>query len=228
MTGAAGYEVNLEDATTGATVANALAVPSHSYTPTSSLDNLDTYVWTVSAVSDTGTNGTPSASPPSGSVYFTVDIGVAPVAIAPANEATVTSSPTFQWSAVANAVSYNLTIVDESVVPETTSVISVPGTSYSPPNPLAGTYYSWSVQAVVQIGGTTTQSTQSGLSVFWVSGDPQPTMLSPLPGATVTTATPTLEWSYNSTSQYNGGYPRSLRCDNRGGCHRDLGDRSGR
>ena len=142
----------------------------------------------------------PPLQPPSGSVYFTVNIDVAPVAIEPANEATVTSSPTFQWSAVTNAVSYNLSIVNETTLPETTSIISVPApnTSYIPPNPLAGSFYSWSVQAVVEINGTATNSTQSGLSVFWVSTDPQPTMLAPLPGAIVTTATPTLKWSYES------------------------------
>ncbi len=199
--GAAGYDVTLEDVTTGTSVVSGQTVASTSYTPASALNNMDTYAWTVSAISNLTNNGQPDTSPPSGSVYFTVDLDGAPVPISPANQATVTTTtPTFQWSAVAGAVSYSLTIVDVSAYPETTSVVSVSGTSYTPAAALTGYEYWWSVQALLDVGGVTAPGSPSALSVFAISSVGQPTLVSPLPGATVTTATPTLTWSFGNTN----------------------------
>ena len=183
----------------GASVVGSQTVPSTSYTPASALNNLDTYAWTVSALSNLTDDGQPYASPPSGSVYFMVDLDGAPVPVSPANQATVTiTTPMFQWSAVAGAVSYSLTIADASAYPETTSVVSVPGTSYTPAAPLTGSEYWWSVQAFLDVGGVSTPGSPSGPNAFSISSLGQPSLVSPLPGATVTTATPTLQWSFDS------------------------------
>ncbi len=204
--GSAGYSVTLNDVTTGAIVANEQTVASPSYTPASALNDLDTYAWSVATLSHAEDDGSPYTSPPSGWVYFTVNIDVPPVTIAPANEASVTTTtPTFQWSAVAEAVSYNLILADEFESTGSSSVFSVPGTSYTPTTPLTGSYYSWYVQAFVNVLGTTVASTTSEPSWFSISASGQPvTLISPPASATVTTATPTLEWSFGGTVDEGG------------------------
>ena len=201
--GAAGYEVNLEDVTTGDTVVTGLVVSSNSYTPTVSLNDLDTYSWSVSALSKAENNGSPYASPPSGSVYFTVNTDVAPVPITPENEASVTTTPTLVWSAVAGAVSYNVTIIDFSAYPYTPTVVSVTNANYSPTTSLANGYYQWSVQAFVSVNGTITPSPSSELSYFTLSQYAAPILISPQPGAVVATAFPTFQWSLNGNNSVN-------------------------
>src|SRR5262249_27417838 len=61
-------------------------------------------------------------------------------------------------------------------------------------SPLADYHqYEWYVQALVSNGGATTPSPPSQVRFFLVSPIGQPTLVSPQPGAIVTTATPTLE-----------------------------------
>jgi hypothetical protein len=196
--GAAGYAVSLSDVTTGQKVVTGLMVNSPSYVPSAPLHNLDTYLWTVSALSSVTVNGSPYASPPSGSVVFTVNVDVAPVPIAPPNEASVpTKTPELQWSPVAGAASYRVTLVDLSTFPYTPSVASTLNTYFVPSAPLAGTYYQWSVQAFLSVDGATTPTPASELSYFTISQTAEPVLLSPQPGAVVTTTSPTFRWSFS-------------------------------
>src|SRR5262249_6748942 len=163
VTGASGYELTLEDVTTGAIVESGLVVSSNSYTPTSPLINLDTYEWTVAAVSPAEGNGAPPTSPPSGSVYFTVGTAVPPVTPAPANGAVLsTSTPTLEWSSVASAVSYNVTLLD-GLGAVIAAVSGLTTTSWVTPTLTVNTTYatdasasySWYVQANIDYNGST-------------------------------------------------------------------------
>ncbi len=67
--------------------------------------------------------------------------------------AITSTTPTFQWSAVANATGYYLTLIDTTTQQSIASNLSVSGTSYTPSNPLtAGHSYQWQVQAFDQDG----------------------------------------------------------------------------
>jgi hypothetical protein len=194
--GASGYDLQVFDTTTGTTAINTQVNSNNSYVPSLPLNNLDTYVWTVSAYINATNHGLPYASPPSGSVYFTVNLDVAPVPIAPANEADITTTtPTFEWSPVNGAVSYQITIVDFSEIPSTPTVLSELQPSYTPSVPLPNGYYQWSVQAFVSANGLITPTPSSDLSFFLITDVEEPVLLSPGPGAVVSTVSPTFSWS---------------------------------
>jgi hypothetical protein len=195
--GVAGYQLTLEDLTKKVIVVNGLTVSSTSYTPAAPLNDLDTYEWTVSSLSKAKHNGSPYTSPPSGTVYFTVNLDVPPVPIAPANGATVTTTtPTFQWSAVTGATSYLLTIIDESNQLTVINAAPVRTTFYTPTTPLVKYHnYQWYVQATVDTGSGPAPSPPSPASTFTLFQPGEPTLISPLSGATVATATPTLHWT---------------------------------
>jgi hypothetical protein len=198
--GVAGYEVSLTDVTTGESVVSGEDVsPSPaSFTPSSPLNNLDTYQWTVSALGNFQHGGLPFLGPESGSVYFTVNVDAPPVAIAPANQDYLTTIPQFQWSPVAGAVSYDLTIVNENVNPTTQSSVNVSGTSYTPSTLPSYGYYQWFVQASFNVDGSLTLGASSQASYFYYESqdNAEPQLVSPLPGSTVSTDTPTLKWSF--------------------------------
>ncbi len=198
MTGAAGYELTLKDVTTGATVESGLPVSSNSYTPASPLINLDTYEWTVAASISPTNQGLPSASPQSGSVYFTVSVDVPPNPLSPANRAVLsTPNPTLEWSSVAGAVSYNVTLLNglgaviaaESGLTTTSWVtpsLTVNTTYYTD----ATASYSWYVQANIDYNGSTILGPPSGQSSFALDEYALPTIISPLAGTVVTTTAP--------------------------------------
>jgi hypothetical protein len=202
VTGADGYLLTLVDTTANTTVLDAVPVPGQgttSYTPSAPLVNLDTYRWTVAAYEDSIANGKPYPSPASRPLSFTLAMPVAPVPIAPANDAVVTTTtPTFQWSPVLGAVSYTVTIEPIEVFGTTLPppvTASVTGTSYAPTTGLTFGSYEWSVQAFSMVGGVPTPGPSSVLSHVAVSEIAQPTLISPQAGATLTTATPTFQWS---------------------------------
>jgi hypothetical protein len=196
--GAADYTVTLADITAGTTIASGQAVSSTSYTPASPLENLHTYEWSVSALGAAENGGSPLASPASGSVYFTVNVDVAPVPIAPANGTAVSNrKPMFAWSGVPGAVSYKLRIANEDLGPNHPPFsISVSGTSFTPRTPLAllGSY-NWSVQAVIEQNGRRTPGPSSNVSHFLVSKVGEPTLISPEPDAVVNTDQFQFQWS---------------------------------
>jgi hypothetical protein len=195
--GASGYSVALDDLTTGATVVTGSVVAANSYTPASALNNLDTYDWNVSALSTAEMNGTPYSSPPSGSVYFTINIAVAPVPTGPANGAEVnTTTPILAWSSVPGAVSYDVTVLDESDATVATGT-DISATSWTTPNLTDFGEFFWNVSANISENGSVISGPPSGRSSFFVGevGQPTVTLISPQPGSTISTAFPTLQWS---------------------------------
>ena len=148
VTGATGYDLTLEDVTSGTTVLDAVPVSATSYTPSRPLQNLDTYRWSVAAYAVLG--GTTYSGPPSGTAYFTLNLDV-PTPISPKSQDQLTTIPQFQWSPVAGAVSYTVTIVDERPDPQTQTTTSLSGTSYTPASFAYGEYQ-WSVQDSINQG----------------------------------------------------------------------------
>jgi hypothetical protein len=196
--GAAGYNVEVFDTTSGATAINTQVSSKNSFTPSTPLNNLDTYEWTVSAYISPTYNGLPYASPPSGAVYFTVKQETSPVLNQPANQGAVTTTlPTFEWSSIPLALYYGIEIRDLDNPPVVVAGSSnVPGTSFTPAAPLLLNHaYTWHVRAFTMKNGVATASPFSDPFYFSVSTVGNPTLISPSPGETITTATPTLRWS---------------------------------
>jgi hypothetical protein len=195
--GASGYSVTLDDITSGKAVVTGLVVTVTSYTPTTALNNLDTYDWSVASLSMAKLNGTPFSSPPSGSVYFTVNINVAPVPTAPANGSVVTTTtPLLAWSSVPGAVSYDVTVLDDFDDTVATGR-NISSTSWTTPTLSTefGPEFFWYVSANIQENGSVISGPPSRRSSFFVSQFDQPTLISPPPDSIVSTPFPTLEWS---------------------------------
>ena len=203
ITGADGYILTLNDVTTGATVENGLVLSSDSYKPTSPLTNLDTYEWSVAAYISPNNQGSPVASPQSGSVYFTVSVDVPPTLLSPANRAVLsTSTPTLEWSSVAGAFSYDVTLLNGlgTVIAAESGLTA---TSWTTPSLTVNTTYetdasasySWYVQANINYNGTTILGPASGQSSFALDAYELPTIISPLPGTAVMTSTPSFQWT---------------------------------
>jgi hypothetical protein len=194
--GAAGYNLQVFDTTSATIVINTQVISNNSYTPSTPLKNLDTYDWTVSAYSSASYHGLPYVSPVSGSVYFTVNVDVPPVLITPANQAVLTTTtPEFDWSDVSSAVGYSVTIIDSESGVVAASGPDVTGTSFTPTAPLSYGNYKWFVAPLFPVGTSTITGPQSSVGYFSVDQVGDPVLLNPLPGTTVATATPTLQWS---------------------------------
>ena len=117
----------------------------------------------------------------------------APTPIAPTGQV-INTAPTFRWSAVAGAQSYHLVAYDQATSTAALDVVVGGVTSYTPPGPvfLPGHAYSWRVSAVA---GAWPTGIASGFLGFNLPAVAPPTLTSPAPGAVVSTATPTLQWS---------------------------------
>jgi subtilase family serine protease len=80
--------------------------------------------------------------------------------------AITSTTPTFQWSAVAGATGYYLTLLDTTTQQSIASNLSVSSTSYTPSTQLtAGHSYQWQVQAFDQDGTLGTASAPTTFSV---------------------------------------------------------------
>jgi hypothetical protein len=122
----------------------------------------------------------------------------APSPIAPAAGVTLaTAMPTFQWSAISGAAYYNVVVIDQAN-PSTVALSAprVTGTSWTFSTPLtSGHSYSWYVQAIGISNGVPWGGLSSNAVFFRVSLLGVPTLIAPTNGATVITASPTLQWS---------------------------------
>ncbi len=194
VSGAAGYHLMAVDLGTNATALDVNVTNGTSYTPSSStFVPGDNYQWQVQAnpiLAGLGTFSTP--------VSFSIAPIIAPNSISPGNTSGVTTTtPTFSWTATPGAVYYSLTVLDESQ--QNAVAISAPqvmGTSFTPTTPLlAGHFYQWSVQAYVLFSGILYPSQNVASFTFGVTPAGATTLLSPGPSATVTTQTPTFQWS---------------------------------
>ena len=125
MTGAAGYDLYLQDTTSGNQIFNALPIITTSYAVSAPLTNGDTYQWYVQAYDNYGDIGLPPAP-----LTFSISLPPATAAIpeptGPIGK-TKGATPTLQWSPVPNAVGYDLYVTD------TTTGQPIPGSPFSVP-----------------------------------------------------------------------------------------------
>jgi HYR domain len=193
------------------------------FTPEGTLAD-GTYCWRVESTGDGGTNGF------SDPFTFTVDTTPAdvPTPTAPSDGSTVTtSSPTLQWTdeSGSGAVSYD---VEYGTAGEggSCSFDSTDGGLTSTSDPLSGLEdgtYCWHVRSVDEAGN---QSDWSDTFTFTIDTTPPdvPTPTAPSDGSTVTTSSPTLQWSDESGSgaaTYDVAYGTPVGA---GGCSFDSSD----
>ena len=142
------------------------------------------------------------------SMPTTITLQVAPAAptlIAPASEAQVAdATPTFRWSAVAGAATYDLSLFDGTLAAPVAGGTGLTGTSYAPVAPLLdGHQYRWTVLARDASGAMGPAPDPATFVVRLPVPPPVPTppadqtpaTPTPLtPTGNVLTATPVLEW----------------------------------
>jgi subtilase family serine protease len=161
----------------------------------------------------TGNNGYPAGpgynlvtglgSPQAGTVIAGLSGNIATPTPAAPSGAINTTAPTFQWSAVSGAVSYQLVVYDQATDAETLNFDVTSGTSYTAPigTFLPGHSYRWQISAIEANG---TSSALSSVITFNVLAVGVPTLIAPAAGASVYTATPTFQWSaVTGAASYN-------------------------
>jgi hypothetical protein len=174
------------------------------------LVNSHSYRWYLKAVGDLFD----FSAFATGTFTLAAPANTSPTLTSPGNGATVnTSTPTFKWTAVPGAVSYQWVLIDptntgflpaNTISPVTTGPLSVrvtvPFTSYTLPLPLTnGHTYQWEVNAFVSSGSGTVPEPESSLNTFTISAPTTPTLVSPSGTDTVTTM-PTFQWSDDSSA----------------------------
>lgn len=121
-----------------------------------------------------------------------MDYRVGPVTVSPVGVTTDTT-PTFTWNAIDGAVSYNLWVNNLTTGKTKAIYVSVPHVigatqiTYTPPTPMQASSYRWWVQAVPASGAFTAFSVRKDFQI------PIPSIIAPR--GTVTTGTPTFQWS---------------------------------
>jgi hypothetical protein len=171
VTGADSYEIWLTDQTTDTTTTYP-NLTGTSWTPPQPLNVGDNYIWWVGAVQGK-TIAWDSA------LRFVIE----PAATGPSG-AIATNLPTFSWSSVAGATSYEIWLTDQTTG-TTVTYPNLTGTSWTPPQPLnLGDRYIWWVGAVV------------GQTIAWDSAlrfSIQPTGSGP--SGVIATNLPTFSWN---------------------------------
>jgi hypothetical protein len=111
-------------------------------------------------------------------------------------QAVTTTTPTFTWAAVSGATSYSVSVIDAQTHAVVASASSLTTTSWTPSTPLVdGRGYQWQVQAYTPFNGSLVASKPSSPIYFFVNVSGALTLTSPAQGSTVTTSTPTLQWT---------------------------------
>ncbi len=112
------------------------------------------------------------------------------------DQAVTTTTPTFTWSAISGATSYSVSVIDAQTHLVVASASSLTGTSWTPSTPLTdGRGYQWQVTAYTPLNGSLIASKPSNSVYFFVNVSGALTLTSPAPDSTVTTSTPTLQWT---------------------------------
>jgi hypothetical protein len=137
LAGVSSYEIWLTDTTTGQTVT--LTVTGASWTPTRLLNLGDQYMWWVGAIGSKEIVWDNSLS-------FTI----APTASGPSGTIS-TPMPTFSWTSVVGAISYEIWLTDTNTGQTVTPTVT--GTSWTPTQTLnVGGQYKWWVGAISAAG----------------------------------------------------------------------------
>jgi predicted phage tail protein len=168
VAGAVKYDLWVGDVSTQQVVANG-AVSGTSWTPSTALANGNIYQWEVQAVDSSGNTG-----PWSAVAQFTDSNLPVPALVAPTGSATV--QPTFSWTAVTGAASYDLVLQDQSTG-QSSQQTGLKSTTFTPSSPLTvDDTYAWSVNAVDSKGNS---GPSSAPLTFAVTNLTAPTLISP-------------------------------------------------
>ena len=187
------YALYLKDTTTGATTVYNPNISGTSFAPSTPLPVGHSYVWNV------GAEGTLADAGPvswSGPAAFSVAVPAlaAPMPNGPSGTIFPSSgydTPTFSWSSVPAAVSYNLYVQDAATKKVVIDNSTLTGTSFTPgPVLLAGHSYNWWVGSETAAGALGVIS-WSGMVSFTLSPLAPPTNLT----TNFSGTTPTLSWS---------------------------------
>ncbi|HEY2156626.1 MAG TPA: S53 family peptidase [Isosphaeraceae bacterium] len=192
VAGATAYALTIVDTANPASpIVNQLIVSGTSYTLSSPLPYGHTFLWSVQVQLGPNSYGVSSAF----SAFTIAPLG-APGPSGPASGATLTTaSPTIQWSSIAGAVGYALTLTDLTSASAPLTIQGIAGTSYTPTAPLLdGHTYRWSVAAIDAWGDAGTSSANQTFKIAL----PPPPVTAPNPASpagTVATTRPALRWS---------------------------------
>lgn len=195
--GADRYDIWVNDVTTGQSgVIRNQDVTANSYTPTTSLVDGHTYLWTVRAINDDG--GTTEWAT---HTSFSVNTSLKPTALSPITTTTPSTKPRFTWTAVKGAHQYdlwvnNLTTGQQGVIRNQ----NVLGTIYIPTTALNVSHeYTWTVRAINASGVEGAWATHATFSYEVL---PAPALLAPT--ETVSSRTPTFTWNpVNGAARYD-------------------------
>ena len=168
VTGADHYDIWVKDQTTQQVLQNT-NVTGTTWTPTSSLNNGDNYIWSVQGVDSSGNPG-----PWSSALTFGVTNLAAPTLLGPSGAAA--PQPVFSWSAVAGADHYDIWVQNQTTA-QVLHNTNVAGTTWTPDNPLAQGYtYVWWVRAIDSNGNGGPWSSSLSFSEAVL---PAPTLIGP-------------------------------------------------
>ncbi|WP_418319033.1 hypothetical protein [Piscinibacter sakaiensis] len=204
--GAANYEINVRDTTTGSIVLRqqGISTGSTSFTmPAGTLVNSRQYRWDISACPNVACN---AGYETSGNLTFTTP-AAAPTLVAPtptAPSGTInTLTPVFTWSGGSGAANYEINVRDTTTgsIVLRQQGISTGSTSFTMP---AGTLvnsrqYRWDISACPNFACNAGYATSGNLT--FTTPAAAPTLVAPTPTApsgTITTLTPVFTWSGGS------------------------------
>jgi hypothetical protein len=181
VSGADHYDLSINDNTTGQIqVVRAQNVPSTLFSPAAPFSLGHSYTWWVRAISATGVAG-----PWSAGSDFSITLA-APTLGGPTGSLQ-NATPTFTWSAVPGATSYDVAVYN---LAGSQTLTRVSGTSFTPTTPLAIGGYEWWVRAVVPNLSTGPWTDAGTFNVAPLAP------VSPVgPGGAIQTALPTLLWN---------------------------------
>ena len=210
VTGVTGYQISLYDTTATTNTSYQVSADATSFTlPAGVLVAGDHYTWNVHLLLGT------TVGAKSGYLYFQAPPAAtptipAPVITSPGTTATpgpvlTTNTPTFQWNAVTGVpgmTGYQLNLYDSTAAKSTSYQISPTAISFTLPTGVltAGDHYVWNLRLVL---GTTT-GPESAYFYFQAPPAATPTIPAPVisspgttpaPGSTITTFTPTFQWT---------------------------------
>jgi hypothetical protein len=191
VAGAGKYDIWVQDRQTGQVLRNQ-AVIGASWTPSSPLNQGDTYDWWVRGIDGNGKPG-----PWSSGQSLNVRVLAAPGVNSPSGPISVTL-PTFTWSAVPGATHYDIWVQQNG----STQILrnqNVTGTTWAPAQALTlGVGYTWWVRA---LDGGNSPGPWSDGTTFTVYALPAPLLIGP---SGSTASTPTFSWkAVTSASHYD-------------------------
>ena len=151
----------------------------------SGLGNLTTYYWRIVAKDGVTTTAGPTWS------FSTARVGM--TTLTPMADPTNDSTPTFQWSAVAGAGSYDLRVATDPEFSNFAFIVpGIAGTSYTPTTPLGDNQYFWTVITVAPNG---TESFQPSADSFTIDTMPPAVPTLSAVSSPTSNARPVLSWS---------------------------------